>query len=157
MKPAPVSTCKRRGLVSNQSSGTAEMFWLLTVTTWCWDSSAEDRLNGILKTILSTYFCQCGHGWESKICWFDRELFTLVDCRINHSNHLQIWNKTSAYLKEWIEQGRFWKQLYTQENINMKTKEFIHFVKKTKCQCKMELLHWFQLMMWPALGRNQQW
>lgn len=53
MKPA--STSKRRDLVSNQSSGTAEMFWLLTVAMWCWSSPAEDRLNGIIKTIHSAY------------------------------------------------------------------------------------------------------
>ena len=39
------------------------------------------------------------------------EFFTLVDCRISHSNYIWIWNKAFAYLKEWIKQGRFWKQL----------------------------------------------
>lgn len=48
---------------------------------------------------------------NQKTYWFDSELFTLVDCRINYSNYIQIQNKTSAYLKEWIEQIKFWKQL----------------------------------------------
>lgn len=68
VKPVLAPTCKSRDLVSNQSSGTAEMFWLGTVAIWCWGSPAEGRLNAILKTIPPTYFCECGHEGESQIC-----------------------------------------------------------------------------------------
>lgn len=48
---------------------------------------------------------------NNKKCLFGGELFTSVDCMINHSNCIQIQNKTSAYQKEWIEQDKLLKKL----------------------------------------------